>query len=239
MKKIEEPSRDNVDVMFDNIASRYDFLNDVLSFGLGRYWRYQVSKAVSGSGVSSVLDIATGTADLLISICKNNESITSAIGVDVSSRMLMIGERKIVRNNLDDRISLMYGDALDLPFDGQQFDLVTIGFGIRNVSDVDLSLQEVYRVLKPGGQVLILEFCLPGGKMFESLYLWYLRRVIPFVGELLSKHREAYQYLADTVATFPRGNDFLLLLERAGFSQNSFRPLTHGIAAIYSGIKLS
>ncbi len=228
-----EQSRKNIWSMFDQIAHRYDFLNHSLSLGQDIIWRSQVSKCISGKGFSTFLDIATGTGDQLIRIVNKVNTIQHAIGLDMSINMLNIGMKKIANQNIQNRTALIHGDALNLPIDSDSVELVTISFGIRNVIDVSEALKEMFRVMKTGGMVIILEFSIPKNRLFRIFYLFYLRNILPVIGSLISGNKKAYTYLNKTIETFPCGNEFCDIMKKSGFTNISAKPLTFGIATLY------
>ncbi len=229
------PSRDNAWKMFDRIAHRYDLLNRLLSFGQDSIWRRRVARLLPDGSDLHLLDLATGTADLLLSLKKRSERIGFGVGLDMASRMLAIGRQKITRTSQADKLTLVRSDACRLPFDDSTFNAVTIAFGIRNVIDVPLALREMHRVMKPNGRVLILEFSLPENRFVRKIYLLYFRHVLPAVGALVSGDSQAYRYLNETVETFPHGQDFCRLMEGAGFANVKANRLTLGVASIYQG----
>jgi len=231
------PSRHDVHRMFDRIAGRYDFLNRIFSFGQDIIWRKKVAKLLSQNKSESVLDLATGTADVLLSGFKHNQFMRWGIGIDMSGEMLQVGRRKIGEQKLSDRAFLIKADALALPIADNSFDATTIAFGIRNVSDVDSSFKEMYRVLKTGGKSFILEFALPTNSMLRRMFLIYLRNFIPFFGGFFSGDKAAYRYLNETVETFPGGQKFAELMENAGFKNVNIHQQTFGVAMIYEGTK--
>jgi len=231
------PSRDHVDRMFDRIAHRYDLLNRLLSMGTDVAWRKALVRRMSNAPDLRVLDLATGTADVLLTIERMTGRIAEGVGVDVSGGMLHYGHGKIAREGLAGKLRLVRGDAMHLPLPEDYFDAATISFGIRNVSDVPLGLREMHRVLKPGGQVLILEFSLPANALFRRLYLFYFRHVLPRLGGLLSGDFQAYRYLNKTVETFPYGAAFCRLMDDAGFTDVKAEPFTFGIATLYTARK--
>ncbi len=237
-EKTVEPSRTEVWRMFDRIAPRYDLLNRLLSFRQDVIWRRRMARYIGNAPQQRLLDLATGTADQLIALMQASDKIVSAVGTDMAKEMLAFGEQKIHREKLDLRARLEVGDATEIKFADSSFDLITISFGIRNVIDVNKALQEMRRVLKPGGRVLILEFSLPKNKLFRSLYLFYFRRVLPRLGGLISGDSYAYRYLNQTVETFPYGAAFCDIMAKAGFVNPVSHPLTFGIATIYQGDKL-
>ena len=221
--------------MFDRIAPRYDFLNRMLSFRQDVAWRKRMAGMMPAGYNLRLLDIATGTADQIISIMKSAPAVQSAIGVDMSEGMLDQGRDKIARLQWQDRVALKTGDAMRIPEPDAGFDVATMSFGIRNVINVSEALREIRRVLKPGGRALILEFSTPANRLFRPLYFFYLRHVLPVIGGMLSGDRAAYAYLNKTIETFPSGEAFCALMREAGFVQVGHRPLTFGIASIYYG----
>ncbi len=234
----QEISRNNVWLMFDRIAHRYDLLNRLLSFRQDVAWRNKMARYLPAGNALDVLDVATGTGDVLVSLYKKSGRIKNAIGIDMSEKMLEAGRQKINHLKLDPIITLQSGDATALEFADNRFDVVTISFGIRNVIDVDKALTGMSRVLKPGGRALILEFSLPGSKWLKSFYLYYFRNVLPKVGGLISGDSYAYNYLNKTVEEFPYGQAFADLMQKNGFQNVQFHPLTFGIATIYQGEKV-
>ena len=220
--------------MFDRIAHRYDLLNRILSFGQDVRWRKRLAHHLPDGEAESILDIATGTADVLLML-NGAARIGNAVGIDMSEKMLARGNDKIRAAGLDARFTLKPGDATAIPEPDASFDVATIAFGIRNVMDADRALREMRRVLKPGGRALILEFALPRNVVMRRLYLFYFRHILPLVGGLISGDSYAYRYLNQTVESFPYGEAFLELMTRAGFENPSVEYLTFGVAAIYQG----
>lgn len=234
--KVEQTRRD-VWVMFDRIAYRYDLLNRLLSLRQDVAWRNKLAKFLPDGNDLRVLDVATGTGDVLISLFKKSPRIKQAIGIDMAEKMLAFGREKIISMGLEKKIELRKGDATEIQFDEGHFDVATISFGIRNVNNLDLSIKNLYRVLKKGGRVLILEFSLPTNTLLKKLYLFYFRRILPKIGGLVSGDSYAYSYLNQSVETFPYGDSFCDILRQNGFKNVSFYPLTFGIASIYKGDK--
>ena len=227
--------REKVAAMFDSIASRYDLLNHVLSGGIDRRWRKKVINMLAEQQPKKILDIATGTGDLAIEAVRlNPDKIT---GVDISEGMLAVGKEKIKKLGLDNLITLQYADSTSLPFEDNSFDAVTVAFGVRNFDNLEKGLYEMRRVVKTGGQVIILEFSQPERFPIKQLYSFYSRKILPVIGQLLSKQRAAYEYLPESVKEFPHGNDFLKIMSDTGFINNKAASLTFGIASIYSGNK--
>ena len=231
------PSKSQSWQMFNAISTRYDFLNHFLSFGLDRKWRRKLAKFLPSQPQQRVLDLATGTADTLLSFFKYNCNVNSAVGIDLADKMLEIGRAKIQQKGLDQKIVLQHADANQIPFEGQTFDAASIVFGIRNVVDPVIVLKEMYRVLKVGGRGIVLEFSLPANKVIRVLHLFYLRNVVPWVGWLLSNNYHAYRYLNLTIEEFPYGQKFCQMMTEAGFKMVRANPLLWGVATIYQGDK--
>ena len=236
---IKDQSKSTSYQMFNRIAKTYDPVNRLLSFGLDIRWRKKVGTLLPKieQGVD-LLDLATGTADQVLFLCdKHSSTINKAVGMDLSEGMLDVGREKIKSRNLQDKISLSVGDACALPIENDSFDAVTISFGIRNVPDVPKALQEMYRILRPGGKALILEFAIPKNPIVRFGHLFYLRHVLPLVGGLISGERAAYRYLNTSIEAFPYGDDFANLMTDAGFEKANVHRVTFGIANIYEGVK--
>lgn len=224
--------------MFDKIAGRYDLLNRLLSLGIDRLWRKKVAVFFPFGKDLLALDLATGTADQLIFLFEKRSNLKAAIGMDMSKRMMAIGLNKVKKKGLLKKISFNAGDTMNIPSRDNLFDVVTISFGIRNMTNVSLALDEMYRVLKSGGRVLVLEFSLPKKGIFRDVYLIYLRNILPKIGALISGDPGSYKYLNKTIETFPYGKKFCDLLACSGFSNVTCHPLTFGIATIYQGDKI-
>lgn len=230
-------SRKEVWKMFDRIAHRYDLLNRMLSLGQDVVWRKKVARHLPKQPELHVLDVATGTGDLIIFMQQANAAVKTGIGIDMAEKMLEFGRPKLEKAGISDRFSLKTGNAVAIPFSDNQFDATTISFGIRNVIDVPKALSEMHRVLKKNGRALILEFSLPKNALMRGLYLFYFRNILPRIGGLISGDSFAYRYLNDTVESFPYGEDFCNLMRNAGFRDVKMAPLTFGIATIYQGDK--
>jgi len=225
--------------MFDNISPAYDILNHLLSFGRDFSWRRRLADAVVKNEKLRVLDLATGTGDVLISLLDRNPNIDEAVGLDISENMLALCRRKITRRKLADRIKLVRADVTASGLDNESFDVVTMGFGIRNTPDALKTLTEIHRLLKRDGTALILEFSMPANRIIRSFYLFYLRSFVPLLGRLLSGDNHAYRYLDTSIESFHRADDFCNLMQKAGFSDVSATPLTFGVACIYKASKAS
>lgn len=224
--------------MFDEISPKYDFLNRFLSFGLDTSWRQRLAAFLPTRPGLKILDLATGTADVLLALFKNNPNVQAGFGIDLAEKMLDRGRRKIVSHKLEYRVTLSSGDVHAVPFNENTFDAVTIAFGIRNVEDPSKVLCEMRRVLRPGGRALVLEFSLPRNRLLRTGHLLYLRHVVPFVGAVFAGHYRAYRYLNQTIEKFPSGEDFCRLMRQAGFSHVAANPLLGGVASIYQGDKI-
>ena len=235
-KESELGKKQQVAQMFNNIAKRYDFLNRFLSLGIDIYWRKRTISQLKKNNPSTILDIATGTADLAIEALSLNPK--QIIGIDISVQMLEIGHKKIQNKNLEAVIKLQLGDSENLPFENNSFDAITCAFGVRNFENLEKGLSEMYRVLKPGGRVVILEFSKPQQFPIKQLYAFYFNAVLPFVGRLISKDVSAYTYLPESVNMFPDGKPFLKCLASVGFNRSIQKKLSFGIASIYAADKI-
>jgi demethylmenaquinone methyltransferase / 2-methoxy-6-polyprenyl-1,4-benzoquinol methylase len=223
--------------MFNSIAQRYDFLNRLLSLGQDVRWRNALKQFLPESDGQTILDIATGTADVLIVLAKGNPKVHRGYGVDPAIKMLEIGRDKIRKLHLDDRLMLQQGDAQALPFLDETFDCVTISFGIRNIPDLRLALLEMFRVTKKGGRILILEFSKPENPLLKCGHWFYLQVFVPSVGFVFSGNFKAYTYLNQTIQTFPYGDRFCKILKQMGFVDIESHPLMGGAATIYAAQK--
>lgn len=237
VEKRKQTTRTDIWRMFDRIARRYDLLNRLLSFGQDIRWRKKVGQFLANDDNQYILDLATGTGDQLLYLVKKHSRINRAIGTDLAMKMLEIGQTKIKKEKLAERISLQEGSAEHIDFSENTFNAITISFGIRNVVSVSEALSEMYRVLKPFGRVLILEFSIPKNRLMRKVYLMYFRYVLPTLGSVISGDGYAYKYLNETVETFPYGDDFCHLMVNAGFQNVFMYPMTFGIATIYVGEK--
>jgi demethylmenaquinone methyltransferase / 2-methoxy-6-polyprenyl-1,4-benzoquinol methylase len=222
--------------MFEDIAFSYDFQTSFLSLGRDIQWRKILAGSFRVQPGSWVLDMATGTAEIAIEICRQNP-MARVIGLDYSPRMVAIGAEKVKTRGLEKCICLSLGDARSLPFENHCFDAITMGFGIRNIQERKQVLAEFTRVLQPGGRLLIMEFDYPDDPLMRMLYRFYFHRILPAVGNWLSKTDYAYSYLVDSVRAFPGPKEFLKEMEDVGLKHLKVKNLTWGIARIYSGKK--
>lgn len=233
--KDKTSKKEQVAKMFDAIAGRYDFLNHFLSLGIDIVWRKIAVREIAKVNPKMILDIATGTGDLAIEASRLNPS--QVIGIDISNNMLDVGREKMKKKSLDKLIDMQYGDSENLSFKDNTFDAVTAGFGVRNFENLDKGLSEMCRVMKVGGKLAILEPAEPKIFPFKQLYGLYFKVILPLLGKLFSKDNSAYNYLPESVAAFPSRNAFIQELEKAGFKEPNYKPLTFGIAALYTATK--
>jgi demethylmenaquinone methyltransferase / 2-methoxy-6-polyprenyl-1,4-benzoquinol methylase len=226
--------KEQVTTMFDNIAASYDFLNHSLSLGMDNVWRKIAIKKLTNKP-ATILDIATGTGDFAVSAAKyTNAQIT---GIDISQGMLDVGIKKIAQKNLTSRITLQKADCENLPFDSNSFDAITAGFGVRNFENLEKGLYEMHRVLNTTGMLAILEPSTPKYFPLKQLYKLYFHHVLPTIGSWISKDKNAYKYLPESVDAFASGNEFITTLKKAGFKECKYIPLSFGIVSLYVAIK--
>ena len=225
--------KQEVEQMFDAIAPRYDLLNKVLSAGIDKTWRRKAVSWLAEHQPKRILDIATGTADLAIESTRLQPE--KVIGIDIAEEMLRLGREKISKSNLDDRITLQRGDAEKLPFSDSQFDAALVAFGVRNFENLNKGLENIFRVLKEDGTVIILEFSQPQQFPIKQLYSFYSRHILPLIGKMLSRDEGAYSYLPASISAFPSGDDFLEIMRDVGYSDVQQKRLTFGIASLYKG----
>lgn len=221
--------------MFNSISGRYDFLNHLLSLGIDKSWRKKAIRILAAARPKRVLDVATGTADFALqAISLNPEKI---IGVDISEGMLDVGRKKIAQRGLSNTIELMLGDSENLPFPDNNFDAVTVGFGVRNFENLKKGLMEINRVMKPGAMLVVLEFSRPATFPFKQVYNFYFKFILPKIGRLISRDKSAYTYLPESVEAFPDGDRFLGILHETGFKNTACKPLTLGVSSLYTAQK--
>jgi demethylmenaquinone methyltransferase/2-methoxy-6-polyprenyl-1,4-benzoquinol methylase len=227
---------EQIQEMFSSIASRYDFLNRLLSFGIDTHWRHFAVNHIKYCDRGRILDIATGTGDMALEIAAITPSSVKIVGIDFCKEMIEIANTKVENSNYSERITYAIAPCEAMPFPEGSFDSVTIAFGIRNVDDRSRGLREMYRVLKTGGRVIILEFSTPRSKLFKSIYHWYFCRLLPIIGGIFSQF-DAYRYLPESVLEFPAQEEFEQTLAAAGFIDTSHHTLTFGIVTVYIGEK--
>jgi len=223
--------------MFGEIAPRYDLLNHLLSAGIDRRWRTKTVRRVPAEGTAPILDLCTGTGDLALAYARATEGRVPIFGADFCHEMLTRADVKAQRDAATP-LSFVEADAQRLPFADETFQLVTVAFGLRNVTDTDRGLAEMTRVCRPAGRVAVLEFSLPEQPLLRSVYGWYFRRVLPRIGQLLARNRQsAYNYLPESVQEFPSGEALAARMRAAGLSRVEFERLTFGVATLYVGTK--
>ena len=230
-KDSELGKKEQVAKMFDTISKEYDGLNRVISFGIDIKWRNKVVEIIGESNPKKILDIATGTGDLAISLTKTNAE--KIIGLDISEGMLNVGKQKIEKLQLTNQIEMVLGDSEKIPFSDNSFDAITVAFGVRNFEDLEKGLSEIYRVLKPNGTFVVLETSVPTKTPYKQGYKFYSTKILPIIGKLFSKDKSAYKYLSDSAASFPHGKAFNNILDKIGFIDIENKPQTLGVASIY------
>ena len=227
--------KEQVATMFNNISKNYDDLNRVISFGIDVSWRKKVVKIVSKNNPQQILDIATGTGDLVLMMSSLNP--TKIVGLDISEGMLEVGIEKIAKANLSDKIDMIVGDSENMPFEDNTFDAITVSFGVRNFANLDKGLTEIRRVLKPTGTFVILETSNPTKFPFKQGYKFYTSFILPIIGKIFSKDKVAYSYLSESANYFPFGETFDNILKKNGFINTEYKPVTFGVATIYTATK--
>lgn len=232
----EEQKSTQVRRMFDSIAGTYDLLNHTLSFGIDKIWRRKGIAFLRPFSPKSILDIATGTGDLAISMQKKLKA-DRIIGADISEGMMQVGREKVARAGLSEHISFEQQDCTALTYLDNSFDAVTAAFGVRNFENIEQGIAEMFRVLKPGGHLMILELSTPEHFPMKQLYPIYSKTIIPFIGRLFSKEKAAYSYLPESIKVVPQGKVMEKLLARQGFAQAKARTFTFGICSLYTGTK--
>ena len=235
-KESADSKKKQVEKMFDKIAFRYDFLNHFLSAGIDTRWRKKAIRELATLQPKKVLDVATGTADVAILTYKilKPEII---VGIDISEGMLNIGKQKIATMGLQKHIELLKGDCETINFEDNSFDAVTVAFGVRNFENLEKGLNEIKRILRPNGKLVILEFTKPTLPIIKNLYNFYLNIVTPALGKLISKNKNAYRYLNDSVQKFPEREVFKNILKKIGYKNATCKILSLGICSIYCGEK--
>lgn len=227
--------KEQVTQMFDTISGNYDGLNRVISFGIDVKWRKKVINLVKETHPKKVMDIATGTGDLAISLAQT--SAEKIIGIDISPGMLAVGREKVNNRKLSQKIEMVLGDSENLDFEDSFFDAVTVAFGVRNFENLEKGLSEIYRVLKPGGRFVVLETSVPEKTPYKQGYRFYTKYLLPFIGRVFSKDKAAYAYLSESASVFPYGDAFNNILKKIGFIEVQAKPQTFGVATIYVASK--
>lgn len=228
-----QSKKQQVAEMFDRIAGRYDFMNRFLSARVDLYWRKKALASLQKSPPKKILDVATGTADMSLLAYRmlRPDHIT---GIDISEGMLRVGRQKVQQQQLENKISLLSGDAETIKAIDQSFDAVMVAFGVRNFENLQAGLSEMRRVLRPGGSLVVLEFATPRNPLFRALYNWYMKRWAPRLANSLNTDGEAYAYLNRSSNAFPDREAFVALLKQAGYTNATFEPLTFGICCLYT-----
>lgn len=231
-----ESKKGQVTKMFDKIAPNYDLLNRVLTVGIDTVWRTKAIKTLIPHQPKLILDVATGTADLAIEAVKllDPKHVT---GMDISSEMIRLANKKVVKKGLEEKITLETGDSESLKYEDDAFDAITAAFGVRNFGNLEVGLQEMYRVLKKGGRLVILEFSKPKVFPLKQLFNIYFKNILPVIGRIKSKDPKAYKYLYESVQVFPDYENFTKILEEIGFTSTEIKPLSFGICTIYLASK--
>lgn len=227
--------KEKVQEMFNGIAPKYDLLNHLLSLGIDKAWRRKAMRELERGAKDRVLDVACGTGDFSIEALRHG--VRQVVGVDISENMLAVAREKARDKGLEEQLEFLYGDSEQLTFPDGNFDAVTVAFGVRNFEHLERGLREMCRVLRPGGRVVILEFSTPDRFPMKQLYRFYFKHILPRVGGLVSGDRGAYEYLPASVFAFPQGDRFLDIMRACGFRDVRRRPLTFGIATLYTGEK--
>ena len=231
-KNSDKSKKEQIAVMFNNIAHKYDFLNHALSLGIDVWWRKKAVRKLGTLENPLILDIATGTGDFAITAARRIQT-ARIVGVDISEKMMEVGRQKVTRLKLNNRIEFQLGDCESLQFESNSIDAILTGYGVRNFENLHAGLCEMHRVLKPQGKAVILEFSTPRKFPVKQLYMFYFKHILPTVGRLFSKDNSAYTYLPESVQAFPTGEKFVAEAQKAGFTNTKYSFLTFGITALY------
>ena len=233
----EQSKKEQVEEMFDNIAPTYDRLNHIMSLNIDKIWRRRVMRIVRRHKARKIMDVATGTGDLAIAMAKRVDR-TQILGVDLSEEMLAVARKKIQKQGLEERIMLEKGDAENLAMvSSESLDAATVAFGVRNFENIERGLSEIYRTLRVGGLLVVLEFSMPKNRLIRWVYSQYAHRLLPHIGGMISKDKRAYTYLPDSVEEFPAPERFAEILKGVGFKSVKLRSQSFGIAYIYIATK--
>ena len=226
-----ESKKEQVAHMFDNIAFRYDFLNSLLSLGIHKGWRKKCIELIASRNPKQILDVATGTADFAIGAMKLNPE--KIIGIDISEGMMKFGRKKIEELHFEKTITLQYGDAETCDLPENSMDAITVGFGVRNFENLEKGLSNMLRILKPGGQLCVLEFASPTKFPIKQFYKFHFKFITPTLGKLFSKDSRAYTYLPESIKAFPDNERFTQILEKVGYKKATYSSVGWGLASIY------
>ncbi|PHR98347.1 MAG: bifunctional demethylmenaquinone methyltransferase/2-methoxy-6-polyprenyl-1,4-benzoquinol methylase UbiE [Blastopirellula sp.] len=233
-----DKSETRVRQMFAEIATNYDRMNHLLSMNVDRYWRWRTVRIVPPTGDAPILDVCTGTGDLALAYYKAAKGKTKIMGTDFCVEMLEIGEAKKKKAGINGQVEFQEADTQALPFEDDTFQIVSVAFGLRNVTNTETGLKEMTRVCQPGGKVAVLEFSMPGWQPFKGIYSWYFKNILPRIGQMLASNKEeAYKYLPESVGEFPHGEALAEKMRAAGLKDVFFRPMTFGVATLYVGTK--
>ncbi len=234
-QEMEASKKEQIEMMFDNVAPRYDLLNRIISLGIDKHWRRKAIDILAPLEPQRILDVATGTGDFALATLSLEPK--EIVGVDISTQMLAVAREKINKKKVGDIVKLKVGDAENLPFEDNSFDAITVAFGVRNFENLDKGLKELNRVLRKDGKLVVLELTRPGKFPMKQLYDFYAMRILPLIGRLISKDQNAYSYLPESIRAFPEGQAFIQHLEQCSFQATEWMPLTFGACSIYTGTK--
>lgn len=232
----KESKTEQVREMFDSIAPVYDFMNRAMTFGIDKLWRRKAVGYLRREGVQTLLDVATGTGDFAMLLARKLKP-KRLVGIDLSENMLSLAQQKVQRAGMDKVIEFAKGDCLNLQFGDGEFDAVTVAYGVRNFEHLEQGYREMYRVLRKGGSLCVIELSTPRNPLILWLYKFYTRRLIPLLGRSISKDARAYSYLPESIAAVPQADDMLDIMRRAGFADCSYHAMTFGVCTIYLGKK--
>lgn len=235
-KDLDKSKKEQVALMFDNISGKYDKINRIMTFGIDQSWRRKSLRLLLPHKPKQMLDVATGTGDFAIQAYKMLQPDT-IVGIDISQGMLDIGKHKLEQLQLASKIQLLKADSESIPFDDNNFDAITVAYGVRNFENLEKGLSEILRVLKPGGRLVILEATEPQNKIIKFGFDLYAKKMVPFIGRLISGDSRAYDYLQESVAKFPQGVEFIKIFNKVGYTDTKWIPLTFGASSIYTGCK--
>jgi demethylmenaquinone methyltransferase/2-methoxy-6-polyprenyl-1,4-benzoquinol methylase len=234
---LEKDKAEKVQGVFSSVASKYDVMNDFMSLGIHRFWKDAMMDWLAPRGGQLLLDVAGGTGDISFRFLKRARNAHATV-LDLTEPMLAEGRKRAATAGISGKLDWVVGDAMALPFEDQTFDVYTISFGIRNVTNPKKALAEAYRVLKPGGRIMVLEFSHIPNDLLQWCYDKYSFNVIPRLGQIIARDRSSYQYLVESIRNFPNQEKFLNLVNEAGFENTKYRNLTMGVACLHSGWKI-